>query len=92
VLIKTTSGLRKDQVQDIAPAIARLMLADGRAVLAFPDQFPAASEPQTFETGGIVESQPLNVRDILMKPSAHDQEIQAERLKSLRKKSRHAND
>jgi hypothetical protein len=44
MLVKHTSGMRKDQVQDLAPAVARIMLKDGRAVLAFPDQFPAAEE------------------------------------------------
>jgi hypothetical protein len=45
MLVKIASGLRKDQVQDLAPAVAHAMVADGRAVLAFPDQFPVAVEP-----------------------------------------------
>ena len=46
MLIKINFGPRIGQVQDLAPAIAQLMLADGRAVLAFPDQFPSAPAPR----------------------------------------------
>ena len=45
MLVKIAFGLRKDQVQDIPPATAKLMLDDGRATLAFPDQFPVSSAP-----------------------------------------------
>lgn len=45
MLVKINFGPRVGQVQDLAPAAARLMLDDGRATLAFPDQFPIAAVP-----------------------------------------------
>ena len=45
MLVRINSGMRSGQVQDLAPAAARAMLDDGRATLAFPDQFPASAPP-----------------------------------------------
>jgi hypothetical protein len=43
--IKIQSGPRKGEIQDLQIAAARSMIADGRAVLAVPDQFPEGAFP-----------------------------------------------
>ena len=45
MLIRNKLEPRKGAVQDLPRQIAEAMIADGRAELAFPDQYPALSVP-----------------------------------------------
>jgi len=41
MLVRITFGVRKNTVQDLPLRVAEAMIADGRGVLVFPDQYPA---------------------------------------------------
>jgi hypothetical protein len=43
--IKINFGPRLGEIQDLPIAAARSMIADGRAVLAIPDQYPPGTFP-----------------------------------------------